>query len=57
MRSNLIDMPARQIHQTDKAWLLETENKDRVWIAKSASEFDGETLTLPEPLAQEKELI
>lgn len=57
MKSNLIDLPARLVHQTEKAWLLDTGEKKPVWIAKSAAEFDGETLTLPEPLALEKGLI
>jgi hypothetical protein len=57
MRSNLIDIEARQVHETEKAWLLDTGDKKPVWIAKSMAEFDGETLTLPEPIAQEKGLI
>ena len=57
MKSNLIDIPARLIHETEKAWLLTTDDTNKVWIAKSAAEFDGETLTLPEPLALEKGLI
>lgn len=55
-RSNLIDLPALLIHETEKAWRLECEN-GTVWIPKSAADFDGETLTLPEPLAIEKGLV
>lgn len=57
MRSNLIDLPARLVHETEKAWLLDTGEQKPVWIPKSAAEFDGETLTLPEPLALDKGLI
>ena len=56
MRSNLIDIEARLIHETEKAWKLDTGGEP-VWIAKSAAEFDGATLTLPEPLAIEKGLV
>ena len=57
MKSDLIDIPARLIHETDGAWLLDTGDDKPVWIPKSAAEFDGETLTLREPLALEKGLI
>lgn len=57
MRSNLIDLPARLMHETDKAWLLDTGDDKPTWVPKSAAEFDGETLTLPEPLAIEKGLV
>lgn len=57
MRSNLIDIEARLVHETDKAWLLDVGNEKPVWVPKSAAEFDGETLTMPEPLAMEKGLI
>lgn len=57
MRSDLVDLEARLIHETEKAWLLETENEPSIWIAKSLGEFDGETLTIPKRIAQEKGLI
>jgi len=57
MKSNLIDIEARLIHETERAWLLDTGGDENTWIPKSAAEFDGETLTLPEPLALEKGLI
>lgn len=57
MRSNLIDIDARLVRETDLAWLLDTGDKKPTWIPKSAADFDGETLTLPEPLALEKGLI
>lgn len=56
-RSNLIDLEARLVHETEKAWLLETVDAPPVWIPKSAAEFDGTTLTLPEPLAISKGLV
>ena len=57
MKSNLIDIEARLVHQTEKAWLLDINGDDEpVWIPKSAAEFDDGVLTLPEPLALEKGL-
>lgn len=57
MKSNLIDIEARLVHETDKAWLLDTGDEDPTWLPKSTCEFDGETLTIAEPMAIEKELI
>lgn len=59
MRSNLIDLDARLVHQTDKALLMDLGDKEPVWLPKSAVEFNQATgtLTLPEPLAHEKGLI
>jgi hypothetical protein len=59
MRSNLIEIAARLVHETERAWLLDTGGKANTWLPKSACEFDQATgmLTLPEPLAQEKGLI
>ena len=57
MKSNLIDIEARLVHETEKAWLLDAGEKKLVWVPKSSAEFDGETLTIPEPLALEKGLI
>ena len=58
-RSDLIDIEARLVHQTEKAWLLDTGNDEPTWLPKSACEFDeGDgTLTLPRSLAKEKGLI
>ena len=55
-RSNLIDLAARLVHETEKAWLLDFGEEKPVWIAKSIAEFDGETCTIPEPIATEKGL-
>lgn len=57
MKSNLIDIDARLVHETEKAWLLDFGEEKPVWVPKSAAEFDGKTLTIPEPLALEKGLI
>jgi hypothetical protein len=57
MRSNLIDIEARKVHETEKAWLLDVGNEKPVWIPKAAAEFDGQTLTIPEPLATDKGLV
>lgn len=54
MRSNLYDFPAKLVHETEKAWLLDVGLDKSVWIPKEAGEFDGETLTIPEGLAIEK---
>ncbi len=54
MISDLIDLEARLIHETTKAWLLDLGQDEPIWFPKSACEFDGETLTMPEPLAIEK---
>ena len=54
MRSNLVDIEARLVHETPKAWRLDVGLDEHVWIPKSVGEFDGETLTIPEPIAIEK---
>ena len=59
MRSNLIDLAARLIHETEKARLFDFGGDGNVWLPKSAHEWnedDGE-VTLPEPLAIEKGLV
>ena len=58
MKSNLIDIAARLVHETEKAILVETEmTKKPIWLPKSSCELDDGTLTLPEPLALDKGLI
>ena len=58
MKSDLVDLDVRLIHETDKAWLV-SDGQNEVWIPKSMCEFDqaSGTLTLREPLALEKGLI
>ena len=57
MDSDLIDIEVVLKHETELAWLVDDGDVKPVWIPKSQAEFDGETLTLPEWLALEKELI
>lgn len=40
-----------------RAWIEKRGEEKPVWIPKAAAEFDGQTLTLPEPLALDKGLI
>ena len=58
-RSNLIDVEARLVHETEKAWLLDTGDDEPTWLPKSSCELDEATgaLTLPQPLAEEKGLV
>lgn len=57
-RSDLIEIACTFIHQTDGAVLIH-DGARRVWLPKSAIEIDraAGTVTLPESLALEKELI
>lgn len=59
MKSNLIDLEARLIHETEKARRFDFGGDEPVWLPKSAHEWDEDenTVTLPEPLAIEKGLI
>jgi hypothetical protein len=64
MRSDLIDIDVQVLHETAQAWLVtDGVPETSVWVPKSQCEI-SETgfggimrLTLPEWLAQEKELI
>ena len=40
MRSNLIEIEARLVHQTEKAWLLDTGKHRPTWLPKASCEFD-----------------
>ena len=57
-RSNLVDVDGLEIiHETERAFLV-TNHKIKVWVPKSAVEFDGRhTFTMPENMAFEKGLI
>lgn len=59
MRSNLIDLEARLVHETDRARLLDFGDDKPVWLPKSTHEWDEDsgTVTLPEPMAVEKGLV
>lgn len=66
-RSNLTDVTVIFIHETEKAiGVQETEDGKTIWLPKSQVEYEEAgtihgrrlvTITLPEYLAQEKELI
>lgn len=57
MKSDLIDLDAKLIHETDKARLFDFEMDEGVWLPKSQHEWDGRQVTLPETLAIEKGLV
>lgn len=53
----LIDLALELRHETALAYLVHDGHRD-VWLPKSMVEYDGETIfTMPEWLAQKKELI
>lgn len=64
-KSELVDIEARLVHQTEKAYLLDAGHADKrcEWVPKSVVETDvdkiGETgiFTLPRLLAEEKGLV
>lgn len=56
-RSNLTDIAAKVVRETEKAWLIDDGAK-QVWIPKSQAEKNPDnTFTLPEWMALEKGLI
>ena len=57
--SNLIDITMQIFAETPKAVLASDtgDKKDAVWLPRSQIEIDGDTITMPEWLAQEKGLI
>lgn len=65
-KHKLVEVPVRVLRQTEKAWLVESERGDEVWVPKSVCELDADTLRsdlpcdgtikLPEKWAIEKEL-
>ena len=59
MAERLVDLDARLVHETEKAWLLDTGKGEPTWLPKSACEFDQTdgVLTLPQALAEEKGLV
>lgn len=65
MKPNIIDLQAILLHETDAAVKISIEeHSEGVWLPKSRIEIDGDmtpygvvTVSLPEPLAQEKGLI
>lgn len=56
-KSELFDMAADVIAETDKAWLL-NDGVSEEWVPKSQVEDNGDgTFTMPEWLAKEKGFI
>ena len=58
-RKTLVDIKAKIKHETERAWLLETEDGKTGWVPKSVVEYDlnDGVFTMPEELAIEKELV
>jgi hypothetical protein len=57
MTQRLADIDAILVHETEKAYLLETD-KGKGWVPKSVTEDNSDgTFTLPEELAIEKGLV
>lgn len=58
-RSDLVDLELPEFRRasTEKAWAFKNLKDVVVWIAKSQAEYEDGTLTLPEWLAAEKELV
>lgn len=55
---NIIEVEVTVKHSTEKAWLVESHNTGKTaWVAMSVGELDGNTLQLPEWMAEEKELV
>jgi hypothetical protein len=50
-----VTLEATEIRETDAAWLLEIDGEE-IWLPKSQVEWDGEYVTLPEWLAEERGL-
>lgn len=56
MRSDLVDIPAKLMQETEKAYRFDFGLKETVWIPKSQCEWDGKEVTMKESLAVEKGL-
>lgn len=58
VRSNLTDIAGEVTGETDKAYRF-YDGKIIVWLAKSQCEWDADdkTMTMPEWIAKEKDLI
>lgn len=56
-RSNLVDLDLTLIHETDGAYLL-SNGTNKAWVPKAAVEKnDDGTFTMPQALAEDKELV
>lgn len=57
-RSHLADFPVTIQYETANAWKVFSHNTGvTAWVPKSVGELDGETMTMPELMAEEKGLI
>jgi len=56
-KSDLVDVEAVLVHETEKAYLVDSGSGDKIWLPKSLVEYDDGTFTMPEWLAMEKGLI
>lgn len=55
-KSTLVDITCEIQHETEKALLI-FDGKRKAWLPKSATEVTENGVTVPEWLAQEKDLI
>lgn len=56
--SDLVDVDADMIHETEKAYKIKDGNGNEVWIPKSMCEWDGDgKFTMKESFAMSKGLI
>lgn len=56
--AQIVDIDITIKAETPKAWLVESSNTGTTaWVPKSQGELDGEELTVPLWLAQDKGLI
>lgn len=54
-KAELVDIEAKIVRETPKAWLLDHGGPQPVWVPKSQVEENGDgTFTMPERLAIEK---
>lgn len=63
-KRELVDLEAVLVHQTEKAYLLDFDGEDAIWIPKSIAEVYDEptssglvTVTLPISYATDKGLV
>jgi hypothetical protein len=57
-RSDLVEVAALLVHETEKAVLLDAGGPEKVWVPKSQCEDNGDgTWSMPERVAREKGLI
>lgn len=59
MKSDIVDLEARLVHETDKAYLFDFGGDDNVWIPKSMCEWDdaSQEVSMKESYAIEKGLV